>query len=98
MKQPFPTASDAADVFFSSSETESTESHGESKSKSNAKSNANANGDTDSDDNFGGSPSTFQIEHPTPSHITLPTYSHVDFGYVDNPWLSGSDDMDTNGR
>jgi len=38
-------------------------------------------------------PSTSQIENPTPSCITLPIYSHVDFSYVDDTWLPGSDDM-----
>jgi hypothetical protein len=40
------------------------------------------------------SPTTSQIENPTPSCITLP-YSHVNFSYVDLSWLPGSNDMDT---
>jgi len=73
----FPTASDAADVFLSSSETDSV--------------GFNANSDEDSFRTK--SPSTSQIENPTPSHITLLIYSHMDFSYVDDTWLPGSDDM-----
>jgi len=73
----FPTASDAADVFLSSSETNS----------------VGPNADSDEDSFRTELPSTSQIENPTPSHITLPIYSHVDFSYVDDTWLPGSDDM-----
>jgi hypothetical protein len=95
----FATASDAAEVFFSSSESDSSEadsvgSLGES--NANAK-DAGANSDFEhsfSDE----SPSTSQIEHPSPTCIMLPVpvYTHADFSYVDGSWLSGSDDdMDT---
>jgi len=73
----FPTASDATDVFLSSSETSSVGS--------------DANYDEDSFRTK--SPSTSQVENPTPSHITLLIYSHADFSYVDATWLPGSDDM-----
>jgi len=72
-----PTASDATDVFLSSSETDS----------------VGSDADSDEDSFRTKSPSTSQIENPTPSHITLPIYSHADFSYVDDTWLPGSDDM-----
>jgi hypothetical protein len=87
-----PTASDAANVFLSSSETDSTGSHADA----DADTDADTDTDSDSEDNFGAeSPSTSQIENPTPSRITLPIYSHADFSYIDETWLPGSDDMDT---
>jgi len=80
----FPTTSDAADVFLSSSETDSVSPDANSVS-------SDANSDEDS---FRTKlPSTSQIENPTPSHITLPIYSHVNFSYVNDTWLPGSDDM-----
>jgi hypothetical protein len=90
----FATTSDAAEVFFSSSEADSAGSVGESDADAD---DASANSDSEpsvSDE----SPSTSQIEHPSPTRITLPVpvYTHVDFSYVDDSWLSGpDDDMDT---
>jgi hypothetical protein len=90
----FATASDAAEVFFSSSEADSVGFLGESDADAE---DAGANSDFEcsfSDE----SPSTSQIEHPSPTCITLPVpvYTHADFSYVDGSWLSGSDDdMDT---
>jgi hypothetical protein len=83
----FPTASDAADLFLSSSDTNSAGSH---------ESNANANTDAESDVediSSAESSTTSQIERCTPSHITLPIYSHADFSYIDDTWLPGSNDM-----
>ena len=36
---------------------------------------------------------TSQIENPTPSCITLPTYPPADFSYVNETWLSSPDEM-----
>jgi hypothetical protein len=83
----FPTASDAADLFLSSLDTNSARSY---------ESNANANTDAESDvEDISNAESltTSQIERCTPSRITLPIYSHVDFSYIDDTWLPGSDDM-----
>jgi hypothetical protein len=86
----FPTASDAADVFLSSSETDSAGSH----AQSNADAQSDADAESDVEDNSSAeSPSTSQIERCTPSRITLPIYSHADFSYIDDTWLPGSDDM-----
>jgi hypothetical protein len=91
----FPTASDAADMFSSSSESDSA-SHAESNAKSNGRSdNVGSESDQDSESE---SPTTSWIENLTPSHITLheaslPIYSQSDFAYVDDTWLPGSDDM-----
>jgi hypothetical protein len=91
----FVTMSDAAEVFFSSSESDSSEadsvgSLGEFDANAD---DASANSDFEhsfSDE----SPTTSQIEHPSPTCITLPVpvYTHADFSYVDGSWLSGSDD------
>jgi hypothetical protein len=83
----FPTASDAADLFLSSLDTNSAGSH---------ESNANANTDAKSnmeDISSAESPTTSQIERCTPSRVTLLIYSHADFSYIDDTWLPGSDDM-----
>ena len=90
----FATMSDVAEVLFSSSEADSVGSLGESDANAN---DAGANFDfknSYSDE----SPSTSQIEHPSPTCITLPVpvYTRADFSYVDGSWLLGSDDnMDT---
>jgi hypothetical protein len=90
----FATTSGAAEVFFSSSEADSVGSLGESDADA-----EDAGANSDSERSFSDeSPSTSQIEHPSPTHITLPVpvYTHADFSYVDGSWLSGSDDdMDT---
>jgi len=80
----FPTASDATDVFLSSSETDSVGPDANS---------VGSDADSDEDSFRTKSPSTSQIENPTPSCITLLIYSHADFSYVDDTWLPGSDDM-----
>ena len=72
----FPTAynaADVADVFLSSSETDS----------------PGSNADSVEDSFRAESPSTSQIENPA----SLLIYSHADFSYIDDTWLSGSDDM-----
>jgi hypothetical protein len=56
----------------------------------NAMSDADANSDHSPDAE---SPTTSQIQNPTPSRVTLPIYGHADFGYIDDTWLPGSDDM-----
>jgi hypothetical protein len=85
----FPTASDAADLFLSSSDTNLAGSR-----DSNADANADTNAESDVEDiSSAESPTTSQIERCTPSRITLPIYSHVDFSYIDDTWLPGSDDM-----
>jgi hypothetical protein len=87
----FPTASDAADLFLSSSDTNSAGSH-----DSNADADADADTDAESDVediSSAESPTTSQIERCTPPRVTLPIYSHVDFSYIDDTWLPGSDDM-----
>jgi hypothetical protein len=90
----FPTASDAADVFLSSSETNSAGSHAQSNADADADAASDADAESDVEDNSGAeSPSTSQIERCTPSRITLPIYSHADFSYIDDTWLPGSDDM-----
>jgi hypothetical protein len=87
----FSTASDAADLFLSSSDTNLARSH-----------EFNANTDTDAESDMedissAESPTTSQIERCTPSRITLPIYSHADFSYIDDTWLPGSNNMmDTN--
>jgi len=54
---------------------------------------ASSDANSDEDSFRTESPSTSQIENPTPSHITLLIYSHADFSYVDDTWLPGFDDM-----
>jgi hypothetical protein len=81
----FPTASDAADLFLSSSDTNSAGSH---------EFNTNANAESNVEDiSSAESPTISQIERCTPSCVTLLIYSHVDFSYIDDTWLPGSDDM-----
>jgi hypothetical protein len=93
-----PTASHAADVFLLL-ETDSTH---ESNSGDDAVSHAEGRPaqsiaeSKNEDDSGAESPTTSQIDNPTPSHITLPhsyLYGSADFHYVDATWLSGSDDM-----
>jgi hypothetical protein len=87
----FPTASDAADLFLSSSDTNSA---GSSDSNANANANANTDAKSDVEDiSSAESPTTSQIERCTPSCVTLPIYSHVDFSYIDDTWLPGSNNM-----
>ena len=83
-----PTASDAANIFLSLSDGSST--------GSDADPDADATSDADADSDHSPdaeSPTTSQIQNPTPSRITLPIYGHADFGYIDDTWLPGSDDM-----
>jgi hypothetical protein len=89
----FPTASDAADLFLSSSDTNSAGSY-----ESNSNADADADTDTNAESNVedissAESPTTSQIERCTPSCVTLLIYSHVDFSYIDDTWLPGSNDM-----
>jgi hypothetical protein len=87
----FPTALDAADLFLSSSDTNSA---GSRDSNANADANANTDAESDVEDiSSAESPTTSQIERCTPSHVILPIYSHADFSYIDDTWLPGSDDM-----
>ena len=87
--------SDAADVFFSSSEVDSAGSLGEYDANADAD---DASAHSDLGHSFSDeSPSTSQIEHPSTTRIMpVPLYTHADFSYVDDSWLPSSDDsMDT---
>jgi hypothetical protein len=87
----FPTASDAADLFLSSSDTNLA---GSCDSNANADANADTDAKSDVEDiSSAESPTTSQIERCTPSCVTLLIYSHAYFSYVDDTWLPGSDDM-----
>ena len=80
----FPTASDAADAFLSSSETGSNDE-------------SDAVADSDVEDSIGTSqienPTPSRVTLPTPADFALPIYTPADFSYVNETWLSSPDEM-----
>ena len=86
-----PTGSDAAAMYLADSASSSPPPNRVSTAFPTASDAADvflASSETDSDNSSAES-------NPTPSLITLPIYTHVDFSYVDDTWLTGSEMMDT---
>ena len=85
---PVTTASDAANVFLDTNSDETEDEDDDSDAEDEDADYDDDDGESDGDENSdNNSPTTSQIEHPTPSRITLPRYGPQDFGYVDESWL-----------